>query len=221
MKWRVLFPESHRLFVACLDSDTQDMLVHLTNICNFIDEHLSGSVACTELSLNYVNSLCVDPAEEPAEQGEPSAAQPMEVLTAPAETYLEPSKLSEKKALWASLRKLETGEESDFTRGPPRVLVHCTVGASRSQMVVIAYLMWKRRKKLDAVLEAVKSKREIKPNPNFIEQLKVWEEVGYEIWEDAERTVPKPAYAEYLRGRAERLKKKGLTGDEPIGIPNL
>ena len=221
MKWRVLFPESHRLFIACLDSDTQDMLVNLATICNFIDAHLSGSVTRTELPLNYLDSIHVEPSEEPAQQGEPSTAQSMEFLTAPGEPSLEAPPLSEKKALWTSIRKLQRGEESDFTRGPPRVLVHCRVGASRSPMVIIAYLMWKRREKLNTALEAVKSKRKIKLNPNFMEQLKVWEEVGYEIWEDAERTVPKPAYAEYLCGRAERLKKKGLTGDEPIGIQNL
>ncbi|RMD45051.1 hypothetical protein DV735_g99, partial [Chaetothyriales sp. CBS 134920] len=58
------------------------------------------------------------------------------------------------------------------------------------------------------------SKRRVKPNDNFKGQLQVWAEVEYDIWEDEEHTVPKPAYAVYLQRRAQRLKEAGLTGDE-------
>jgi len=110
----------------------------------------------------------------------------------------------------------------DNARGPNQtssVLVHCQQGRSRSATVVIAYLMRAHRWSLSKALEHVSGKRRIKPYDNFMEQLRVWEAVGYDIWQ-ADRT-PKPEYAAYLRGRAERLQELGLTGNEPIGIQNL
>ena len=89
------------------------------------------------------------------------------------------------------------------------------MGVSRSATAVIAYLMRKHQKPMEDVLPAVKEKRKIRPNPNFVEQLRVWGAVGYQIWADDERTVPKEPYRVYLEGRSERLKAKGLTGDEP------
>lgn len=90
-----------------------------------------------------------------------------------------------------------------------------TWGSHRSATVVIAYLMKKTGRSLEGVLAEVKQKRKIKPNLNFMEQLKVWGEVGYNLWTDEERTVPKEPYRVYLEGRAARLKVKGLTGNEP------
>ena len=63
----------------------------------------------------------------------------------------------------------------------------------------------------------VKEKRKIKPSANFIKQLQIWEQVGYEIWENSETKVPKAPYQGYLDERAAVLMAKGLTGDEPIG----
>ncbi|OIW26356.1 phosphatases II [Coniochaeta ligniaria NRRL 30616] len=84
------------------------------------------------------------------------------------------------------------------------ILVHCTAGRSRSATIVVAYLMRKNHQTLDAVLKHVKDKRRIEPSGNFIDQLHIWEEVGYDIWEDAERTRPKLAYRDFL----ERQKAK-------------
>jgi len=98
---------------------------------------------------------------------------------------------------------------------PPRVLVHCRMGISRSATVVIAYLMRKTGKPLDEVLQDVQGKRKIKPNPNFMAQLRVWGDVAYHVWDDEDRSVPKEPYRLYLGVRAAKLKKKGLTGDEP------
>ncbi|PGH28075.1 hypothetical protein AJ80_00331 [Polytolypa hystricis UAMH7299] len=92
---------------------------------------------------------------------------------------------------------------------------------SRSPAIVIAYLMRKHRKPRDEVLALVSSKRKIRPNPNFLDQLQVWGEVEYQIWEDEEETILKQAYKEYLARRAEWLKEKGLTGNEPIGMKDL
>lgn len=120
------------------------------------------------------------------------------------------------------LQRLKKIEDESWTRGgTPHVLVHCEKGYSRSPMVLIAYLMRRRREGLDKVVQDVRGKRRMKPNPNFMEQLRVWETVEYDIWEDEGKRVPKEAYAEYLKGRKARLDEQGLTGDEPIGVQSL
>jgi hypothetical protein len=172
------------MFLAYLDNSTQDMLVHLEGICDFIDRQLD------------------------AEVGGPPLESEGEGYTA----------LFDEKEL-ARLKKIES--ESWTRGGTPRVLVYREKGYSRSPMVLIAYLMRKRREGLEKVVQDVKGKRKMKQNPNFMKQLRVWETVEYEIWEKGEEggeKVPKAAYAEYLRGRKKRLDELGLTGDEPIGV---
>ncbi|EGD87880.2 hypothetical protein H113_04388 [Trichophyton rubrum MR1459] len=101
------------------------------------------------------------------------------------------------------------------------VLVHCEGGVSRSPTMVIAYLMRKYGKSRDAVLAEVKGKRKIRPNPGFMDQLEVWEQVQYQPWEDKEKTIPKAPYKAYLERRAVLLREKGLTGDELPGMQTL
>lgn len=61
---------------------------------------------------------------------------------------------------------------------------------------------------LDAV-EEVKSKRpEIDPNNSFLNQIQVWQKVGYQIWEDEEKKVPKAAYQEVLDDINQWKKEK-------------
>lgn len=110
------------------------------------------------------------------------------------------------------------GEETPSTGN---VLVHCKVGVSRSGTFVLAYLMRKRHDDLDSVLNEVKEKRNIRPNYNFLEQLKVWEVVEYQVWKDPIRNIPKEPYRAYLNRRAARLATKGLTGNEPIVMTSL
>jgi len=109
----------------------------------------------------------------------------------------------------------------DSCRGLGSVLVHCDRGVSRSATAIIAYLMRTRRLSLDDALAFVGGKRKIKPNDNFKEQLKVWGAVGYNVWADSARGIPKAEYAAYLAKRAVRLQEAGLTGDEPIGVQSL
>ncbi len=110
------------------------------------------------------------------------------------------------------------------TTTPPsegyNILVHCEMGVSRSATVLIAYVMRAYRWSFLTALTFVEEKRKVRPNSNFKDQLHVWEQVEYEIWEDQERKIPKVPYAAFLKKRTERLVGLGLTGDEPI-VPDL
>jgi dual specificity phosphatase 12 len=121
---RELVPAASHMFVCCADSPTQDILVKLEDMCDFI--------------------------------------------------------------------------ETQSAKPNSHVLVHCTAGKSRSATVVVAYLMRKNREGLDAVLKRVKQKRRVEPSGNFIDQLEIWEAVGYHVWEDADRTRPKEEYREFI-----------------------
>jgi len=60
------------------------------------------------------------------------------------------------------------------------VLVHCAAGVSRSATVVIAYLMATTRIDFTTAFWKVKKARGIiYPNQGFIEQLKLFQEMGY------------------------------------------
>jgi len=134
-EYRALIPTENHLIIPAGDTDTQDLLFHLPQICDFIDaQHDEGR----------------------------------------------------------------------------KVLVHCIAGVSRSPTVVVAFLMRRWRKELGKTLKYVTGKRnEVWPSPNFMEQLKVWEEVGYEVWEDADSDAKKAkrAYQAYLERRGQRLKR--------------
>ena len=100
------------------------------------------------------------------------------------------------------------------------VLVHCDQGVSRSPTVVIAYLMRKHRERWDDVMGKVEKRRRISPSDNFINQLRAWQDVGYAIWEDEEKTIPKRPYDAYLEGRDRRLKGTRLTNQEALEFIN-
>ena len=70
--------------------------------------------------------------------------------------------------------------------------------------------------KREEVQAFVQTKQRVKPSANLTRQLQVWEQVGYQVWEDEEQTVPKAPYQAFLDDRAALLKKKGLTGHEPL-----
>ncbi|EPS36658.1 hypothetical protein H072_9788 [Dactylellina haptotyla CBS 200.50] len=116
-------------------------------------------------------------------------------------------------------RQQPSGSDTDTPTG--NVLVHCAQGISRSATAVVAYLMRTYKWTFVEALAFVKERRRVYPNKNFQEQLRVWEAVGYNIWVDEEKKVPKSEYAIFLEGRAVRLEEEaGKTGNEVIGIIN-
>lgn len=164
---RKLVPETNHLFITCNDSPSEDLLCHLSDICDFIDEQTAEPDLHTILERAEEDSLWL------ARGGWGHHRLPARTTA----TSLEPG----------------------------RVLVHCTMGVSRSPAVVIAYLMRKERRSLEEVLGEVGSKRPCVGPWNFMEQLRIWQEVGYEVWEGGERKVPKEPYRRWL----ERLKGPG------------
>ncbi|KAJ5120381.1 dual specificity phosphatase Yvh1 [Penicillium bovifimosum] len=156
-------PAHRHKWVQCADSSTQDLLVYMSDICDFIDHMASPA-------LSSLSSL---PEHESDTNDEPSEA-------------------------------------------PEAILIHCDLGISRSPTIIVAYLMRKLCMQQADVLDFVQSKQRVKPSPNFTRQLQIWEEVGYQVWEDEDKTVPTAPYKAYLKDRRALLDKKGLTGDEPL-----
>ncbi|XP_045199561.2 probable dual specificity protein phosphatase DDB_G0281963 [Mercenaria mercenaria] len=69
-----------------------------------------------------------------------------------------------------------------------KILIHCFAGMSRSVTVAVGYLMYKSKIPLDAALHIVKQYRgRVKPNPGFMRQLELFEQMGCTI--DANNTV--------------------------------
>ena len=70
------------------------------------------------------------------------------------------------------------GECLNFIKGDEKILVHCMAGASSSATIVIAYLMWNKRWKLDKAFETTREKRPIVgPNEGFMKQLEMFEDL--------------------------------------------
>ncbi|AET38873.1 tyrosine protein phosphatase YVH1 Ecym_3386 [Eremothecium cymbalariae DBVPG len=69
----------------------------------------------------------------------------------------------------------------NFRKKPQRgaVYIHCHAGVSRSVTFTVAYLMYRYGFDLNTALHAVKRKRiQAQPNDNFMEQLKIYEQMG-------------------------------------------
>lgn len=59
------------------------------------------------------------------------------------------------------------------------IYIHCQAGISRSTSFVVAYLMYRYDLSLANAMHAVRRRRpNVEPNPNFMEQLKVYENMG-------------------------------------------
>jgi protein-tyrosine phosphatase len=56
------------------------------------------------------------------------------------------------------------------------VFVHCGAGISRAPSTAVAYLVWKFRMRAVDAIALVRAKRHnVRPNPGFVRQLKLWE----------------------------------------------
>ena len=65
-----------------------------------------------------------------------------------------------------------------FIEGNDKIFIHCAAGMSRSPTIVIAYIMWKKRISLDEAIRFVREKRPaISPNANFMNQLKIFQDL--------------------------------------------
>ena len=74
------------------------------------------------------------------------------------------------------LRRQVTFIESERVAGRV-VYVHCQNGASRSGMVLAAYLMWRKEWTSAQALEFLRSRRPVvRPNPAFMQLLLDWEQ---------------------------------------------
>lgn len=165
-------PASRHKWVQCADSSTQDLLAHLNNICDFIDDMISSDISSA-------HSLSSQQQQSHGLYDHPHDAP------------------------------------------PGAILIHCDLGVSRSPTIIIAYLMRKYGMKLEQTRAFVQLKQKVKPSANFIRQLQIWEALDYEVWEDEDRTIPKPLYQSFLNDQAIILNKRRLTGHELLASTNL
>ncbi|XP_052785497.1 dual specificity protein phosphatase 12-like isoform X2 [Mya arenaria] len=98
-----------------------------------------------------------------------------------------------------------------------KVLIHCFAGMSRSATIMIAYLMYKDGMGLDEAYATVKQlKPNIKPNPGFIEQLELFENMGCKIDED------NLLYRRYrLQVMSERVQAGDVLADADLGSTDV
>lgn len=73
--------------------------------------------------------------------------------------------------------KVKEKEESDSSSMPPRLLVHCTKGRSRSVTIVVAYLMYRNGWSVTQALSFVRQRRpEVDPNIGFLDALRTFQD---------------------------------------------
>jgi dual specificity phosphatase 12 len=99
----------------------------------------------------------------------------------------------------------------------PRVLVHCLQGISRSGAVVVAYLMKSLGLEFrDALKLARKHRPVITINSGFEEQLRLWGEMGCDIYEkdDDGSSGERKEKALYLDWKTKLDAKFGVEGGE-------
>ena len=120
---RIGDPEtSSQMGSQCVDSSTQDLLVHMSDICDFIDQMVSPALQSSSSTLPVKH-----------EHGFSSDLKPC-----------------------------------DARSDSEAILIHCSLGISRSPTIIIAYLMRKYgTKREDAALAFVRSKQKVKPSANF------------------------------------------------------
>lgn len=80
-------------------------------------------------------------------------------------------------------KALKTSAGGGESNSGAKVLVHCRQGISRSGAVVVGYLMRRFEVGYDEALAMARESRDlITPNVGFEEQLRVWEQCGYDVY---------------------------------------
>lgn len=79
-----------------------------------------------------------------------------------------------------------TGLEGSGENTGGKVLIHCNQGVSRSGAACVGYIMKQNPKwSVGHALRFVQlARKEVEPSENFMRQLKVWKECGFQVYED-------------------------------------
>lgn len=86
------------------------------------------------------------------------------------------------------------------TKNSGRVLVHCTLGQTRSVAIVAAYLMWRWRRTASEALQDIRKMRSMScPNDGFIDQLLVWQDLKCNPWSNSRSYSQPRAYHDMVR----------------------
>ncbi|AMD20927.1 HDR185Cp [Eremothecium sinecaudum] len=104
----------------------------------------------------------------------------------------------------------------DFRKKPQKgaIYVHCHAGVSRSVSFVVAYLMYRYGFDLKTALHAVRRKRSnAQPNDNFMEQLKIFEEMGGNKVDSSNSL--------YIQWRLKNSAKNGESGSELLANDDI
>lgn len=113
----------------------------------------------------------------------------------------------------------------DRGRKEGSILVHCFAGVSRSAAVITAYLMRSERLSQEDALESLRLSCEfVCPNDGFLEQLKMFEDMGFKVDHDSaiyKRFHVKVLGDAYNRGERIDYSKFGADPGLPAGTASI
>ncbi|KAK3939035.1 protein-tyrosine phosphatase-like protein, partial [Diplogelasinospora grovesii] len=176
-EYRSVIPRNRHLWIPSLDSNTQDLLQHFHRISEFITRQL--------------RPWWKDPWEK--EQASAIGFGPDDDLE------FIPNLLTDDHHRKGPGRPAGEKLRSLTPRPTRRVLVHCLDNLSRSKAVLAAHVMCKRGWGLRKTMNKLPAVRPA--NQAFMEQLRIWEELECDIFEDDEKVkggkVFKARYREF------------------------
>lgn len=87
-------------------------------------------------------------------------------------------------------------------------MVHCHMGQSRSAAVVVAYVMRQDNIDVERAIDRVKRRRPVvRPNEGFVKQLRLWKEMGFDVWEEVDIEVDEEMEVDGEK-KVEKIVKK-------------
>lgn len=166
-----------QLWVDIEDNPFEDILICLEGICTWIEDALGQDLAA-EHRAKLASTLQTRRGEQDDDEGPGDI-----VVQDPAEI-----RSSDKQ-----------------TTQPPRVLIHCIQGISRSGAILVAYLMRSQQLSYESTLKMAQSARAmVAPNSGFADQLRLWQQLQYTIHAWGETTTTASLKDEYLTWRSNR-----------------